>query len=186
MFGHDKQDDSNEDNSVPVSVVTQVTDDDGAAAPAQQSDDTSTLPPAPQDELTLPAPSSDDINAEPTFIETPPAPVSMPEPTSTPEIPAPVPDAELSEDALDTSSTSSTSNTSDLSSLKQDALRALSPLIGHLDQTPEEKYTTAKMVYEETKDHSLLSAVYEAAKNLPDEKAKAAALYDVVQKINAV
>ena len=53
---------------------------------------------------------------------------------------------------------------SNLSSLKQDALHELSPLIGYLDQSPEEKYATAKMVYEETKDQNILSAVYDAAK----------------------
>lgn len=80
-------------------------------------------------------------------------------------------------------STNASSNT-DLNTIKQNALRELSGLIGHLDQTPEEKYATAKMIYDETKDQNSLNAVFEAAKNLPDEKARANALHDVVSTIN--
>jgi hypothetical protein len=119
----------------------------------------------PQEELTLP-----------------PMPAA-----ATTDTPEPTPDAELStststsiDDSMATSSVVPTS----LTSLKQEALRELSPLIGHLDQTPDEKYTFAKMMYEETKNQDLLSKVYEAAKGLIDEKAKAKAIYDIVQKIN--
>jgi hypothetical protein len=75
---------------------------------------------------------------------------------------------------------------SDLSALKLEALHELSPLVGQLDQTPSEQYETAKMIYEGTNDQATLGAVYEAAKNLPDDRAKATAIYDVIKKIDAL
>ena len=159
MFGHDNQEDDTQTN-------TPVTDDDSAA---QQ-----------QDEITLPMPADDtpvqDMPSE-DYIATP---TGMPLPSETPEVPAPTPDAVLSSTTIGITNNGTLSN---LSALKQDALRELSPLIGYLDQSPEEKYNTAKMVYEETKDQNILSSVYEAAKNLPDDKSKAQAIYEVVKLI---
>lgn len=161
MFGHDDQNDDSQTN-VPV------TNDDSTAV--QQ-----------QDEMTLPAPTDDapvqDMPSE-DYVTTP---IGMPLPSETPEVPAPTPDAVLSSTPIGIASNGSLSN---LNELKQDALRELSPLIGYLDQSPEEKYNTAKMVYEETKDQNLLSSVYEAAKNLPDDKSKAQAIYEIVKLIN--
>ena len=93
----------------------------------------------------------------------------------------PSPDMELSSPTI---TINSSGTMKDLSSLKQEALHELSPLINQLDQSPDEKYATAKMVYEETNDQALLTAVYDAAKNLPEDKAKAEAIYDVIKKIN--
>jgi hypothetical protein len=177
MFGREKEDGTLEDNSVAVSVVPTSTDDAATSAPAM-----------PQDELNLPAPAvttTDDVvlpqetttAIEPAYIETP---VSHESVLHTDE---PTPDAELSTTPNITINESGTMH--DLSALKLEALHELSPLIGQLDQTPEEKYATANMVYEETNDQALLSAVYDAAKNLPDDKAKAEAIYDVVKKIDA-
>lgn len=71
-----------------------------------------------------------------------------------------------------------------MSALKQQALQELSPLIDKLDQSPDERYEIAKMIYEETKDKNMLTTVYEAAKNLTDERKKAQAIYDIIKKIN--
>ncbi len=181
MFGHDKQDynDDNDDNSVAVSII-----------PPAPVDDTTATPQDLSAELSLPAPASDAPVADVPATDAPAAEAevgsehveSLPDFSATPEVPAPTPDAELSGSSVDVSAGGDLSS---LNSLKQDALHELSPLIGHLDQTPDEKYATAKMVYEETNDQNLLSAVYEAAKNLTDDKAKAEAIYDVIQKINA-
>ncbi|MDB5183238.1 MAG: hypothetical protein JWO47_1022 [Candidatus Saccharibacteria bacterium] len=172
MFGRDNNDDNTEDNTVQVSVVPSTPDASAMPAPAA---------PAPQEEINLPAPaveapaeemeslSPDPVEEAP--VESAPAPVPV----------TPVPDEELSSPAAVVSTGNSMQ---DLSSLRQQALHELSPLINHLDQTQDEKYATAKMVYEETNDQALLTSVYESAKNLPDEKAKAAAIYDVIQKIN--
>jgi hypothetical protein len=167
MFGHNNSDDQ-----------TQVTEDTSIAnvtTDAIASDE-------PQEELTLPPmPVSSDFG-----MQTPVPDVSSTDATTAPVVastPEPVPDAELSthSDAAGT-----TSVPAELDTLKQEALRELSPLIGHLDQTPDEKYTFAKMIYEETKNQDMLSKVYEAAKGLTDEKAKAKAIYDIIEKINSI
>lgn len=72
----------------------------------------------------------------------------------------------------------------DLLSIKQEALQQLSPLVGHLDQSPEEKFRTTMMMIQASDDHSLLQTAYDAAKQIPDEKARAQALLDVVNEIN--
>jgi hypothetical protein len=165
MFGHDKTDD------------TTAAQDTATAASA---DDT-VVASEPTPELTLPTPegsTAPEAPAEPAVAE---PSVDM----TAPAFPAatmsePTPDAELTSIGIGTADGA----LSNLNSLKQEALHELSPLIGHLDQTPDEKYATAKMVYEETKDQNILKDVYEAAKNLSDEKSKAEAIYDIVKKIN--
>ena len=72
----------------------------------------------------------------------------------------------------------------DLLAIKQDALQQLTPLVGHLEQTPEEKFRTTMMMIQAADDHSLVKAAYEAAKEIPDEKIRAQALLDVVNEIN--
>lgn len=72
----------------------------------------------------------------------------------------------------------------DLSTLKQRALSELSPLIGQLEQTPEEKFRTTMMMIQAADDQTLIGAAYEAAQKITDEKAKAQALLDVINEIN--
>lgn len=72
----------------------------------------------------------------------------------------------------------------DLLTLKQEALQQLSPLVGHLDQTPEERFRTTMMMIQATDDHTKLKEAYEAAQAIPDEKVRAQALLDVVNEIN--
>ncbi len=72
----------------------------------------------------------------------------------------------------------------DLLGIKQDALQELTPLVGHLEQTAEEKFRTTMMMIQATDDHSLIKSAYESAKQITDEKARAQALLDVVNEIN--
>lgn len=72
----------------------------------------------------------------------------------------------------------------ELLDIKQEALHELSPLVGHLEQTPEEKFKTTMMMIQASDDHSLIRAAYDAAKQITDEKARAQALLDVVNEIN--
>ena len=72
----------------------------------------------------------------------------------------------------------------ELLGIKQEALQALSPLVGHLEQTPEEKFRTTMMMIQASDDQSLLREAYDAAKQISDEKARAQALLDVVNEIN--
>lgn len=80
--------------------------------------------------------------------------------------------------------TTPVSESDDLLSIKQEALQALSPLVGHLEQSPEEKFRTTMMMIQASDDQSLLREAYEAAKKIDDEKSRAQALLDVVNEIN--
>lgn len=72
----------------------------------------------------------------------------------------------------------------DLLSIKQSALQDLTPLVDHIDQTPEEKFRTTMMMIQASDDQSLIKTAYEAAQNIKDDKARAQALLDVVNEIN--
>lgn len=72
----------------------------------------------------------------------------------------------------------------DLMSIKQQALQQLSPLVGHLEQTPEEKFRTTMMLIQASDNADLIKEAYEAAQQIPDEKTRAQALLDVVNEIN--
>lgn len=72
----------------------------------------------------------------------------------------------------------------ELLDIKQEALAALSPLVGHLEQAPEEKFRTTMMMIQASDDQTLLREAYEAAKLIQNEKSRAQALLDVVNEIN--
>ncbi len=72
----------------------------------------------------------------------------------------------------------------DLLDIKQQALQHLSPLVGQLEQSPEEKFRTTMMMIQASDDQNLVKDAYEAAKLIPDEKARAQALLDVINEIN--
>ena len=72
----------------------------------------------------------------------------------------------------------------DLLSIKQQALSALSPIVSHLDQTPEEKFRTTMMMIQASDNQTLIKNAYEAATAIIDEKQKAQALLDIVNEIN--
>lgn len=74
--------------------------------------------------------------------------------------------------------------TDELLDLKQSALHELSPLLGHLEQSPEEKFRTTMMMIQASDDQTLLTTAYESAKAITDEKARAQALLDIVNEIN--
>lgn len=72
----------------------------------------------------------------------------------------------------------------DLMSIKQGALEKLTPLVSHLDQTPEEKFRTTMMMIQASDNQSLIKDAYEAAQKISDDKARAQALLDVINEIN--
>lgn len=125
----------------------------------QPTADNTSAPAAPND-WQAPAPAVD-------AWATPPA-VEEPAPTETPAVPA-----------LDTPAPSN-----DLQTIKQKALTELSPLVGHLDQSPEEKFKTTMMLIQASDDQSLIPQAYESAQAITDEKVKAQALLDIVNEIN--
>lgn len=72
----------------------------------------------------------------------------------------------------------------DLIDIKQQALQQLTPLVGHLEQSPEEKFRTTMMMIQASDDQTLVKAAFEAANAIEDEKVKAQALLDIVNEIN--
>lgn len=78
----------------------------------------------------------------------------------------------------------SENTTNDLIDIKQQALQQLTPLVGHLEQSPEEKFRTTMMMIQASDDQTLVKAAFEAANAIEDEKVKAQALLDIVNEIN--
>lgn len=76
------------------------------------------------------------------------------------------------------------STTDHLAGLKQEALDHLSPLVQHLDQSPEEKFHTTMMMIQASDNHRLLSEALDAAKQISEDKARAQALLDIINEIN--
>ena len=72
----------------------------------------------------------------------------------------------------------------DLLQIKQQALQQLSPLVDHLDQTPEEKFHTTMMMIQASDNQGLIKDAYEAAQAITDEKTRAQALLDIINEIN--
>lgn len=75
-------------------------------------------------------------------------------------------------------------NDDELLDIKQQALQQLTPLVGHLDQTPEEEFRTTMMMIQAADNQELVSKAYEAAQKIQDEKSRAQALLDIVNEIN--
>ncbi len=154
MFGHDN-DDTTQNTNQDV-AVTEPTEDGTLALPTA-TDDNSTNAPLP--------PINDDSDTDDI--------VPIPPQDSTPDTP------EATAPAV-----ASSSSDVDFLSIKQQALQQLKPLIGHLEQTPEERFRTTMMMIQAADDQSLIPHAYEAANAITDEKAHAQALLDVVNEIN--
>lgn len=112
------------------------------------------------------------------------APPTAPTPQQDYTAPDPLTMQQPIQQAAPVSDVQATGNTDELLGIKQDALQQLSPLVGHLDQTPEEKFRTTMMMIQASDDQSLIKAAYDAAKDISDEKARAQALLDVINEIN--
>lgn len=72
----------------------------------------------------------------------------------------------------------------DLLDIKRQALQELSPLVDHLDQSPEEKFKTTMMMIQASDDKSLVPTAYQAAQKISDDKVRAQALLDIINEIN--
>jgi len=134
--------------------------------PATPSDDTS------YNNAPTPATPSDD-----TSYNNAPTPATPSDDTSTTNAPTPATPSD------DTSTTNAPTN-SDLMDIKQKALEHLTPLVDHLDQTPEEKFRTTMMMIQASDDEKLIGSAFESAKEIKDDKERAQALLDVINEIN--
>ena len=164
MFGHDdKPKDDNHDESDSITAVDdQVVqpDPNDHQAKDDAGRDNSWQPPAPST-------PSDDTAADASDTKTDETPAT---PSHTPFSLTPEPASDDSND--------------DLIDIKQEALGKLSPLIGHLDQSPDEKFRTLMMMIQASDDQSLVKQAYETALKIDEEKTRAQALLDIVNEIN--
>lgn len=146
--------------------------------------DTPAEPTATSDTSTLAATSSapdttDDVLA----VTTPPALDSpLTDETAVTESAVPPVDAAPLSSSEDKPSDEGTSD--DLLDLKQQALGQLTPLVDHLEQSPEEKFRTTMMMIQSTDNQGLIKDAFAAAQEITDDKARAQALLDIINEIN--
>lgn len=185
LFGHQNDDTNQPAGPAPVVGGANEPQDTGLNPLAVDPATGASLPVAPAE----PTPSEE---ATPSVLD---QPSSEPTPDDTgaasPLLSAPDPlDTAPGQPADDTSVAPTDTNpraeagSDDLLALKQQALTQLSPLVSQLDQTPEEKFRTTMMMIQSTDNQTLIKDAYEAAQAIPDEKARAQALLDVVNEIN--
>ena len=115
--------------------------------------------------------------------------LALPSPSMQPEDNAVVPEQTIPEFNPSTpmgapSLTNNSNGSDDLLAIKQSALQQLSPLVDHLEQTPEEKFHTTMMMIQASDDQSLIQTAFQAAKDIADDKTRAQALLDIVNEIN--
>lgn len=185
MFGHQNSDDSAKSAPAGPAGLTLPTQHEattitpsGVPAPAQPAHSTPGAPPAAPASTypaatPLPAPAP---SAAPVLAPAPAAPPAPSAPSASAPAPAPSP--------ATPASTTPAARPADLLELKQSALHDLSPLIGVLEQSPEEKFRTTMMMIQASDDQTLLPTALGAAKQIADEKVRAQALLDVVNEIN--
>jgi len=186
MFGQN-------DNDAADTHISNQTMDAAASAIAA---DASTSAPAvvtPTDQPDAPAQSTDESWQHPGTPLTDSASAAVETaPAIAPVVPATTTDSDDSSPAtpVDTPVTTSApapiepAAVNDLIDIKQQALTQLTPLVGHLDQTPEEKFRTTMMMIQASDDQSMIKTAYDAAQAITDEKVRAQALLDIVNEIN--
>lgn len=161
MFGHNDDDDAK-----TTASPAEPTEDGTLDAPSSDTTDDSDSSPL------LSAPSLDTTHND------------TPESTTQEETPEPVLLPHKPEPVSASLPTPPSTTSDDLIGIKQSALQQLKPLVGHLEQTPEEKFRTTMMMIQAADDQSLIHDAYEAARAISDEKVRAQALLDVVNEIN--
>ncbi len=72
----------------------------------------------------------------------------------------------------------------ELADIKRQALQQLSPLVNHLDQSPEERFRTTLMLLQSTDDKTLIKPAYESAQAITDDKARAQALLEIIKEVD--
>ena len=177
MFGQDNQNDQNQQDSVtpvispaPDALVNENDEVNAPAAPATGAPvfDTSNV------SLGQTSSTVDSASASEPTNDTPAETAEDPAPSATP----------VTVNASDDDHLLTTGADDDLIHIKQDALQQLSPLVDHLEQTPEEKFRTTMMMIQASDDQSLVKTAYDAAKEITDDKVRAQALLDIINEIN--
>lgn len=167
MFG--RQDGQTQDNNqIPQQTIDNAIAAENPQVGPQQPTTNPVTPPLPADDN----------------WQHPGAPLDSTPATGTPAVAAPATPTPSPVVPTDAVNSTQDYNASDLLQIKQQALTQLSPLLGHLEQSPEERFRTTMMMIQASDDQSLISSAYSAAKSISDEKTRAQALLDVVNEIN--
>src|SRR5688500_14747798 len=141
MFGNDDQKDAPNNNA-------NNTQDSDLSAPLPPSDPTDDSSLALDDKTTGDA--SDDAT-----ISAPSSSIGDPTPPPNTTLVSDASSAKPGEPSAPTHATGPTAH-DDLLDIKQNALQQLSPLVGHLDQSPEEKFRTLMMMIQASDDQGLV------------------------------
>ena len=165
MFGQSSDNDMNQTSSAPpMSPVMQISPNDNASIDASVNQLVS--------EPVVGAPAVEANTFSGSAMTSQPATV---DPTSSPGMFTPP----------NTSPASTSTDTSDdLAQMKQEALKHLQPLVGSLQQSPEEEFRTVMMMIQATDDKTMLKKALESAKKITDDKVRAQAMLDVINEIN--
>lgn len=158
------------------------------AGVSQQADDSTgddapTTPSTPplQDDVSTPAPASDDTTAAP--VDDTPIVSTLP-PEETTVSASTLPTAEETPVTAPAMPSMTTTGGGELDNIKKEALGELRPLVDKLNVAPEEKFDTYLLLLRSTDDKALIAPAHEAAKNIPDETRRAQALLDIVKEID--
>jgi hypothetical protein len=176
MFG--QQNNDNENQQIPEQSI------DGALQQAPAQDETPQETPSQDAQSTdtaavvstqdVIAPNTDDTSWQHPGMPLDPAKAAT---VAAPAVPKPT-------YSTPTPSEDTNYTANDLIDIKQKALQQLSPLVGHLDQTPEDKFRTTMMMIQASDDQTLVKDAFAAANAIEDEKIRAQALLDIVNEIN--
>ncbi|HEU4914785.1 MAG TPA: hypothetical protein VFT16_05300 [Candidatus Saccharimonadales bacterium] len=160
MFGHDDQSQHHDvaNQPAPAGDDSGLTQDDQALADAATTTDT--------------AGEYIDSDTPTVTTPTPGAPVAATDGVAT-VAPSATP-----------ATVTSAADSDSLLGIKQQALQQLTPLVGHLEQSAEEKFRTTMMMIQASDNPSLIKTAYDAALQITDEKIRAQALLDIVNEIN--
>jgi hypothetical protein len=167
IFGNDR----NQPAQIPDDLAAQQTYIDGVMAPHMTNDDPA-MQRSVNDLMSQSPPTNSPQGGNYSMMRNPPSPADQPAPNN-PAPAAPQNNNDPGEPVPD-----------DLVSIRQHALQQLSPLVSHLNQSPEEKFHTTMMMLQATDDQRLVKAAYEAALTITDDRTRAQALLDVINEIN--
>ena len=175
MFGHDDHHEQDNKDNTAAQQAAPIPDnslmhDDNVSVPGDAPESV-TVEPSPAPDTEAGSFLTDDVAAAPEEPASPPDPPSATAHEDTPAAPAP---------RTDTADESG----DDLLGIKQQALQELSPLVEHLEQTPEEEFRTTMMMIQASDNSALIKKAYAAAQRIANEKVRAQALLDIVNEIN--
>lgn len=97
---------------------------------------------------------------------------------------SPITNTSLPEPTLTNNNNFTPTDDSKLQDIKRIALQNLLPIVGKLDQTPEEKFQTLLMVIQASDNRELINEAYDTAAKIPDEAKRAQALLAIINEIN--